>query len=475
MRLLSIVTAVAILAGCSSAPIAGGSEAFTAHLDDLMPRLMDRYGVPGAALAVIRPSEEPIVRTYGLAKVPGRPMTRNAMDHVGSISKPVTAWGVMSLAEAGRIDLDARVTRYLTSWRLPDDPRVLEITVRQLLNHTAGLAIGTIGVHYEPGGVMPSLRSSLSAEVAFDRDPGTGFGYSNVGFNLLELLVEEVTGEAFADYMQREVLTPLGMASATYAWSRSFHALIPHGYDLDGSEVPPYVYPEKGSGGLFATIDDIAAFVSATMSMAEGGVLGAATLQAMLQPSTEVEGIYRVVTSEYGLGYFVETLPGGERAVWHGGQGHGWMTHFHAIPATGDGIVILTNSQRSWPLFSEVLRDWSQWVGVGPVGMSRIGTITGWAAAAVVVLGLILVARLGRVARDLATGRRRPASPSWWKVAFGLLPAAAALFLWGGDPLYLRAVFPLLWPWFGVVSFGAAAVALVDAVSARTDSDVDDA
>lgn len=74
----------------------------------------------------------------------------------------------------------------------------------------------------------------------------------------------------------------------------------------------------------------------------------------------------------YGLGHFTEVLSDGRAAVWHGGQGYGWMSHMHIVPETGDGIVILSNSQRAWPLFAALLRDWSESLGVAPVGMARV-------------------------------------------------------------------------------------------------------
>ncbi len=469
------MAAAMVLVGCTGGSVGSSADDFRSSVDLRMVELMERYQVPGAAVAILADGDLAFVRTYGMARGTDEPMTREAVNHVGSISKPVTAWGVMTLVEDGAIDLDAPVSAYLETWQFPDDdPRYREITVRQLLDHTSGLTTGTIGIHYEPDGDVPSLRETLSAETALVRDPGSGFAYSNVGFNLLELLVEEVSGESFESYMKREVLAPLGMESATFAWDSSFDPLIPYGHDLDGFVVAPYVYPEKGSGGLFATIDDIASFVAASMLNGPEpgrGVIGEATLRAMYEPSSEVSGIYRVVTAGYGLGYFVEALQSGPRAVWHGGQGHGWMTHFHAIPESGDGIVILTNSQRSWPLFSEILGDWARWMDTGPVGMNRIGTITAWVMAVVVVLGMAVAAQLARVSVGLVTGGRAFAVPSTRTtivLVLSALPVLVAAAIWIGDPLYVRAVFPLVWPWVGVTLFGTVAALLLTATTAST-------
>ncbi len=131
------------------------------------------------------------------------------------------------------------------------------------------------------------------------------------------------------------------------------------------------------------------------------------TGQQLYTPQVDIPGLSGAVADSYGLGHFIEKLPNGRQAVWHGGQGHGWMTHFHLIPASGDGIVILTNSQRSWPLIAQVLRDWSTWSGIGPVKFSRITyAVTGLQ----IVVGLIMLASLWqfyRLAAGLLSGSRR--------------------------------------------------------------------
>jgi hypothetical protein len=134
-------------------------------------------------------------------------------------------------------------------------------------------------------------------------------------------------------------------------------------------------------------------------------VLSQESIRTIHTPQVPISGMFGVVAESYGFGHFIETLPDGQ-AVWHGGQGHGWMTHFHAVPESGDGIIILTNSQRSWPFMAEVLRDWAQWSGHGSVKFSRISQAT------VAFQALIVLAAFGSLwrgyclARDLRSGDR---------------------------------------------------------------------
>ncbi len=417
-----LVGLLAASLGGSRAPSPSDTvESFTRRLDARIPRLLSRYDVPGLGIALIRGGEVVWQAVYGYAgAASGRPLTRDSIFRAESISKSVTAWGVLKLAEEGRIDLDAPASRYLGDFRLPETPFDEEkVTVRGLLSGDAGMVLGPVGpsVEYAPGTPKPDLREALTGTVRMDREPGAGFEYSNVGFNLLELIVENVSGRPFADYMAEEVLGPLGMGDSSYEWNAAVRERGASGHDLKGRTVPAYVYSEKGSGGLFTTVRDIAAFARAGMRVPGGdgaGVLSPDSVRALYSESSVISGIFGAVADAYGFGHFTELLSDGRRAVWHGGQGHGWMTHFHSVPESGDGIVILTNTQRSWPLFAVVLADWSRWNGFAPVKFSRIryGVAGMWFLAGLLALAAFYLG--GVTAAGIVRGRLRfaPLAPA---------------------------------------------------------------
>lgn len=365
-----------VLLGCRPSATNGSLEAYVRQLDAKLPQSMDRYGVPGLAIALIDEGEVVWSNAYGYADIEqNQKMSTNSIFRVESISKSVTAWGVMRLVEQGHIDLDIPVETYLRSWKYPHANTLAQkITTRMLLSNSAGLSLGTIGEEYKPQSTMPTLRDFLTNEFALVADPGSSFLYSDTGFNILQLLVEEVTGRDFAEYMTSEVITPLNMPTASFEWKPSMQPRIPTGYDLSGKPVSTYVYPAQASGGLFATVEDIARFTRAELIhiQQEQEILTQKGIRALYTPQVAMNGAFAAVADAYGCGHFIEVLPDGRQAVWHGGQGHGWMSHFHIIPESGDGIVILTNSQRSWPLLAEILRDWAVWSGAKQVKFSRI-------------------------------------------------------------------------------------------------------
>ena len=447
---------------------------FLAHLENRTIHLMERYDVPGVQIALVVDGRLVWSDAFGLADVEaGRTMTVDAVSRAESISKSVTAWGVMTLVEAGAIALDDPVAEHIGSLPPPVGEIAPEITIRHLLSHTSGVGMGTIGREYPPEGPIPALEDALAADLEVVGAPGGAFLYSNTGFNVLELLIERVTGQDFAGYMETEVLGPLGMDDSSFRWSEDLASRMPAGYDLGGGIVAPYVYPEKGSGGLLATVEDVARFVAAGATTGENTVLGVSSLEEMHRPQADVGGLFRLASPAYGLGHFVETLSNGRRAVWHGGQGHGWMTHFHLIPETGDGIVIIANSQRSWPLVAQLLADWSAWNEIDPVGfaIAARAPMLAW-----ILIGVAFIGVLGQSARILAgmrsRSRRFGLSSGGWVAVLQVIAAVALLAIVVLESAqgysFLDSILPGIATWLRVALVGVAWVLVASALTPET-------
>lgn len=186
---------------------------FTEELDKKIPILLQKFMVPGAAIAIIEDGELVLQKAYGFADVgKGEKVTTQTGFNIDSISKTIAAWGVMKLVEEGKIDLDAPAENYITRWKLPEsDFDSKKVTVRRLLSHTAGLSL-----HGYPGWTandrLSTIEESLDGRnngpgrVEMIIKPGTKWKYSGGGYTILQLIVEEVTGQKFEDYMQTQVL-----------------------------------------------------------------------------------------------------------------------------------------------------------------------------------------------------------------------------------------------------------------------------
>lgn len=442
------------------------------HMLERIPGIMETYQIPGVSIVVIKDKKIAWSKAFGYADLStGTPMTIDTPLRVQSISKSITAWGVMKLVEDGLIDVDAPVNQYLKSWSFPpSNIEANQVTIRQLLTHTAGFPVGDFYNFYSPLDKVPPLRNSLFQEAVLFQEPGKSFYYSNIGYNLLELIIEDVTGLDFNQYMQTQILSPLGMQASTFTWSIELIPPVPTGYDLAGNPIPVYVYPEKSSGGLFATVEDLAHFVIASMpdEAASNNVISYESIQTLHSLMVDQIGLYNLVFDGYGFGHYIETLSNGNTAISHGGQGTGWMTHFHAIPESGDGIVILTNSQRSWPLIAYILTGWARWAGLPTLGMSRIilGIYLFW-----LLIGLLWFTNFMLIINRLdAAARKKLAFPSLQElfqmkqlIKIVLSISIFSGLLWAANQKYLfvTSVFPIAARWFGVALFFFAVTILL--------------
>jgi CubicO group peptidase (beta-lactamase class C family) len=407
--LATCLAAGLLLAGFMTqrAPASGDLQSFTEHLDRDEARWLAATEVQGASVALVRNGEMVWSNGYGHADAArGVPVTAETVFQMASISKPVTAWGVMRLAEQGRIDLDAPVETYLSRWHLPASPFDNDgVTVRRLLSHSAGLS--TQDYSPLPTRPLPSLEESLAGEsggvnarsgrddVRITMDPGQQFNYSNGGFTILQLVIEEVTGEDFSAYMQREVLDPLGMSRSTFQWRADMQDSTALGYDDAGQPMPTSLFTERAAGGLYSTATDVARFMAAGMPGPDGeapgrGVLTPETFSRMTAAFTLPDQM------RASLGYEVDTLPSGATGIGHGGSNTGTSTQFLTLPDRGEGIVVLSNS-RDYAVTGATMQAWGAWQGTGSpnLGLMLEQDLQGMATTFLVVAGLLTAAALG--------------------------------------------------------------------------------
>lgn len=483
------LVATAVMATPWTVPPAGASPAgAAAGLDRRVPALLRRYHTPGAAVAVIDHGAVVWSSGYGVAdRTTGTPVGPDTVFEVGSISKTVTAWGVLRLADEGRINLDAPVGPYLTGWQPPAsrfDPR--GVTVRRLLSHTAGLSVQ--GYAGSPAGTpLPTLQQALAGEgappVRLIDAPGSRFHYSGGGYAVLQLLVEEVSGQPFADYMRDNVLLPLGMTSSGYALTPDLaaHAAVP--YSVGAHRVATRVFTEQGAEGLYTTANDFARFLAAETAGGRG-VLAPGTVALSRQPAANTAYAGALGRrSTYGLGVFLESVAGTALA-YHPGVVKGWAGMYALQPDRGAGVVVLTNSDTGVQVSGELACLWAGSVAGGTPqycrSLARAGTS---AVAGSGGLAAGMLAYLGWVGWELATGRRRvlvrPARRPG-KLA-GALVAVTVATLWFviwhtdlipshafGDEIAPASLLPSTFLWTSFTFVGACVAVALARFTART-------
>ena len=325
-------------------------------------KLADRMAelhVLGVSITVIHNGEIEWARGFGVTRVGGPAVTPDTLFQAASISKPVTAMAVLHLVGSGKLDLDADVNQYLKAWKVPTNKftETSKVTLRELLTHTAGMTVhGFPG--YASDSALPTVVQVLNGEkpantpaILVDTIPGSDWRYSGGGFVVTHVLLQDVTGKAFPTLMHDVVLGPIGMSRSTYEQplpqNRMAEAAMP--YQQDGQAVPggPHVYPEMAPAGLWTTPSDLARFaieVQKALAGKSNGVLSIAMAREMLKPGK----------NQWGLG--IGTGGSGEHPYFtHGGANEGFQCNLVAYNV-GDGVVIMTNSDRGGQLAAEILR-----------------------------------------------------------------------------------------------------------------------
>lgn len=334
------------------------------QIDAAVPGLLKEFSVPGAAVAVIENGEVVLMKGYGRTdRTNGIRVNTGTLFNVGSLSKPVTAWGGMLLVQRGKVTLDEPVDRRLTRWHLPTSNFDNDgVTIRRILSHTAGLSVSG----YSGRGVndpSTTLEESLSGTnngagaLKLIAKPGSTYRYSGGGYTLLQLLIEEVSGEHFDDYMQANVLRPLGMKTASYDQTLALAPDIAQGHDELGEAIPAQIFTESGAAGLYASIKDMTHFAMALIpepGVVPGrGVLTPETLDLMTSPAPGTGG-------STGLGYAVggDFFPDGKARVWHRGTNFGYQAFLAVGRDSGDGLIILTNGFNGEAVYDQIRTIW---------------------------------------------------------------------------------------------------------------------
>ena len=333
----------------------------------------------------------------------GEPVDGNTLFQIASLSKWVSAWGVLSLVEDGYLGLDDSVTTHLTSWTLPaSEFDIDKVTLRRLLSHTAGLTDGFgYGGFLDPADVQ-SLEASLTRAadgaigntgVRVGAPPGEKFQYSGGGYTLLQFLIEEISGRPFNQYMQDEIFAPLDMNQSTFFIDETNQSSVADFYDFEQNIAPHYRYTALAAASLYTTVDDLVRFMQAHINLGgeEGGrqIISNELLTTMQQP----HGYWLGGMPIWGLGVSLSASNNqGGFVIGHDGANRPAInTSARLDPATGDGIVILSSGNDSLATF--IAEDWSYWhtgnMGRVSVMMGVLYHIPAFLIGSVLIIGLL--------------------------------------------------------------------------------------
>jgi CubicO group peptidase (beta-lactamase class C family) len=310
---------------------------------------MSYHKIHGLSLAVVHNYQIEWAKAYGWADTSQhRPLTTQTRFQAGSISKSLNGVGVLSLVQDKKIDLYADINNYLTSWTFPYDSvaKGKKINTANLLSHTAGLTIhGFPG--YGPNRAIPSLKEVLDGQkpantqaVRSAFEPGLKYQYSGGGTTISQLLIMDVTHQAYDQYMWERVLKPMGMLNSSYTQPPVDETLLATGYWASGSQVPGKynIYPEQAAAGLWTTPTDLCRYIIETQLAYEGK-----SSKVLSQQSTRLR-LTPYVDSSAALGVLI-VKKGSETYFSHSGSDMGFLSLYYGSLTGGNGVVVMVNSQ----------------------------------------------------------------------------------------------------------------------------------
>ena len=366
--LRSLISSLAVLALSASLPALAAPPVAPVLAADRTPRIeqfIDRTikagEVSGAVTLVARNGKVVYLQAQGLADIAsGKPMRKDSLFRIASMSKPVTAVAILMLVEEGKVRLDDPLSRFIPAFRdmkvaVPQTrapgaaggapayytvPAERQVTVLDILTHTSGIASGPIG-NAVAKDLLDNRRKAGTAwaeqlaTAPLEFQPGSRWAYSPFGaFDVLGRIVEIASGQRYADFLQQRLFTPLHMTDITFWPSEAQRARVVTNYVMTAKGIEPNSDPEQfssamldsGAAGLYATAESYARFA---MMLANGGELDGVRV---LSPAS---------VALMGSAVIADTLPGRQ-------PGEGWGVGVRSITNSATRHTLLATGSFGW-------------------------------------------------------------------------------------------------------------------------------
>ncbi len=316
---------------------------------------------PSVAVAVLQEDRVIWAEGFGYADLAAkRPATADSVYLIASVSKPLATTGLMLLVDRGQIGLDKPANDYLPGARLKAyQGRAEEMTVRRLLNHTAGLPVHA---NFFYDAVAPPSRDETIRRYGFAYNPpGSHWEYSNLAFGVVDYIAAVVAGMPWGKFMERKLYDPLGMSHTSDHVRRGLEKLatVQYRYDVAGRfvRVPPYRFDHDGASTIWSSANDLARFLR--LHLNDGALDGKRYFQPGTLRAMQTFSVARAPENPdkgYGLGFFVEPYLG-HRTFGHTGGMPGVATRIRAFPDDRAGYVVLINASAYGPTNATEFRE----------------------------------------------------------------------------------------------------------------------
>ncbi len=300
--------------------------------------------VPSLAVAVAQDGRIVWEEGFGWADREKRiAATEHTLYSLASISKPITATGLMTLVQTGKVGLDRPANDYLGDAKLR--ARIGDAngaTVRSVANHTSGLPLHYQFFYADEPYRRPSMDETILRYGNLVRPPGEKYEYSNLGYGVLDYIIERVSGTSYAEFMRREVFLPLGLDHTSVDIGPGLEPYAATRYGVDGLPIPFYDFDHPGASAIFSSAHDLVRFGMFHLKAHlrdQKAILSDASIEEMHRRTVVQES-----GSGYGIGFGVRDKDG-YRVVSHSGGMGGVSTVMRLFPEQKVAVVVLSNAR----------------------------------------------------------------------------------------------------------------------------------
>lgn len=368
--------------------VAAVSRPFESTQELIHNELRD-HSIPSLSVAVARDGKILWEQGFGWADRERRlPATEHTAYPVASVTKPLTATALMTLVQAGKVDLDRPANDYLGAAQLRANiGSVNDATVRRLANHTSGLPLHYRSFYLDGSEPQPSLDQAILHYGNLVSIPGEESTYSNLGFGILGGIIERVSGRRYADYMREDVFIPLGMTRTSVGIGPGLNDFVATRYGEDGLPLARYETDTPAAAAVYASAHDLARFGMFHLKAHlrdQKSILTDASLDEMHRRSSLMGD-----DSGYGVGFAISDM-NGHRVISHSGGQQGTSSHLVLLPERKLVVAVLCNTRSKLlprvvdSVLAELLPDWhgftqDQWAPPPPFVTPRelLGTWLG--------------------------------------------------------------------------------------------------
>ncbi|WP_412077675.1 serine hydrolase domain-containing protein [Streptomyces xanthophaeus] len=344
-------------------------SASTSHstLAEFVEATAKEFGIPGVSVGVWADGQE-VFACHGVTSVENPlPVDEDTLFQVGSVTKTFTATALMRLVAEGRVELDAPVRRYVPELELADEQAAAQITVQNLLNHTAGLDWNVIVDTGDGDDALAAFVAKM-AGLAQIAPPGTRASYSQAGYNLAGRILENVTGLTYEQAVAELVLEPVGLAHSLFGpadvMTRRF--AVGHNPGEDGAPAVARAWRlprgDNPGGGLASSVADQLRWARFQLGDGTGTthsgarVLPGEVLDRMKEPTVELRG--SSLGDAFGIAWFLRDVDG-VRTVGHGGSVNGQFAELLTVPGRDFAVVALSNAGPDGIPFNQAVVRWA--------------------------------------------------------------------------------------------------------------------